>query len=282
LWCVRRVFPSLAGLDSVFGNALQNATQFFVERIPQMTKYCVMRECENIHSWISLSGDLVFSHQQGIYGFKVPKRFLEISSPDYQFIDALPLCICKAECLAISSQTFSHRHVAVAVAFAIAIAIAVAIAIAIPIAVAIAIAVAVTVAIAVHSVIAVAMVSHLPAPSSCLPWLVVVSPLVILFLLCGCLLTHSLCLLPPILCSFYPAGCCATSCCADSALRHLSSCHRLSLMHRLAVALPLVAPPPSCVNSHHSTAFCNMPADCHVASHHAPLFYANLHIGNPL
>jgi hypothetical protein len=25
--------------------------------------------CENIHSWISLSGDLVFSHQQGIYGF---------------------------------------------------------------------------------------------------------------------------------------------------------------------------------------------------------------------
>jgi hypothetical protein len=23
-----------------------------------MTKYCVMRECENIHSWISLIGDL--------------------------------------------------------------------------------------------------------------------------------------------------------------------------------------------------------------------------------
>jgi hypothetical protein len=31
--------------------------------------------CENIHSWISLSGDLVLSHQQGIYGFKFPKRF---------------------------------------------------------------------------------------------------------------------------------------------------------------------------------------------------------------
>ena len=31
--------------------------------------------CENIHSWISLVGDLAFSHQGGIYGFKFPKRF---------------------------------------------------------------------------------------------------------------------------------------------------------------------------------------------------------------
>jgi hypothetical protein len=29
-----------------------------------MTKYCVMRECDNIHSWISTTGDLAFSHQQ--------------------------------------------------------------------------------------------------------------------------------------------------------------------------------------------------------------------------
>ncbi len=42
----------------------------------------ILRSCENIHSWISLSGDLIFSHQQGIYGFKFPKRFLEISSRD--------------------------------------------------------------------------------------------------------------------------------------------------------------------------------------------------------
>ncbi len=38
--------------------------------------------CDNIHSWISLSGDLAFSHQHGIYGFKFPKRFLEISFRD--------------------------------------------------------------------------------------------------------------------------------------------------------------------------------------------------------
>jgi hypothetical protein len=75
LWCVGRVFSSLAGLDSVFENALQNSTEVFFDKIPKMTKYCIMRECENIHSWISLSGDLVFSHQQGIHGFKLPKRF---------------------------------------------------------------------------------------------------------------------------------------------------------------------------------------------------------------
>ncbi len=76
-------------LDSVFGNTLQNATQLFLDRISQMTKYCVMRECENIHYWISLSGDLVFSHQQGIYGFKFPKRFLEISSRDLTLLSIL-------------------------------------------------------------------------------------------------------------------------------------------------------------------------------------------------
>ncbi len=89
LWCEWRVFFSLTGLDSVFRNALQNATQLFFNRIPQMTKYCVMRECENIHSWISLSGDLVFSHQQGVYGFKFPKRFLEISSRDLTHLSIL-------------------------------------------------------------------------------------------------------------------------------------------------------------------------------------------------
>jgi hypothetical protein len=74
-WCVGRVFSSLAGLNSVFGNALQNATQLFFDRILQVTKYCVMRECENIHSWISLSGDLAFSHQDGIYDLNFPKGF---------------------------------------------------------------------------------------------------------------------------------------------------------------------------------------------------------------
>jgi hypothetical protein len=89
LWCVGRVFFSLAGLNSVFGNALQNATQLFFDRILQMTKYCVMRECENIHSWTSLSGNLVFSHEQGICGFKFPKRFLEISSRDLTLFSIL-------------------------------------------------------------------------------------------------------------------------------------------------------------------------------------------------
>jgi len=68
--------------ESYHGDVLQYAKHIFSLRLPQMTKYCVMRECDNIHSWISLSSDLAFSHQHGIYGFKSPKRFLEISSRD--------------------------------------------------------------------------------------------------------------------------------------------------------------------------------------------------------
>ncbi len=54
LWCEWRVFSSLAGLDSVFENALQNAKQLFHISLPQMTKYCIMRECENILCGISM------------------------------------------------------------------------------------------------------------------------------------------------------------------------------------------------------------------------------------
>jgi hypothetical protein len=64
------------------GDMLQLAEQLFSLSLQQMTKYCVMRECENIHSWISLVGDLAFSHQGGMYGFKFPKGFLGISSSD--------------------------------------------------------------------------------------------------------------------------------------------------------------------------------------------------------
>jgi hypothetical protein len=39
LWCMRKVlFSSLTGLASVFWNALQNATQLFFNRVPQMSK----------------------------------------------------------------------------------------------------------------------------------------------------------------------------------------------------------------------------------------------------
>jgi len=59
---------------------MQDAKQLFFSRLPQMTKHFVMRECENIPTWISLSSDLVFfSHQDGIYCFKFPKRFSELT-----------------------------------------------------------------------------------------------------------------------------------------------------------------------------------------------------------
>jgi hypothetical protein len=55
--------------ESYSGDVLQYAKHLFAKqlfslRLPQMTKYCVMRECDNIHPWISTTGDLAFSHQQ--------------------------------------------------------------------------------------------------------------------------------------------------------------------------------------------------------------------------
>jgi hypothetical protein len=65
--------------DSYFRDALQNAKELFFSRLPQMTKYFVTRECENIPTWISLCVTTVFSQQRGISIFKFPKRFSEIS-----------------------------------------------------------------------------------------------------------------------------------------------------------------------------------------------------------
>jgi hypothetical protein len=81
LWCVRRVFSSLARLDSdfFFGYALQYAKQVFLDRIPQVTKYFVMRECENIPRWISLCCDSAFAHKREFSIFEFPEKFSEIS-----------------------------------------------------------------------------------------------------------------------------------------------------------------------------------------------------------
>ncbi len=75
LWFEWRVFSSLAGLNSVFKNALQNAKQLFSTGIPQMTKNCIMRECENILNGYLYGGDLLFVILKGIYGLNSPKGF---------------------------------------------------------------------------------------------------------------------------------------------------------------------------------------------------------------
>jgi hypothetical protein len=60
---------------SYLGDVLQYPKQLFSLRLPQMTKYCVMRECDNIHSWISTIGDLASSHQQEFTIFNSQKGF---------------------------------------------------------------------------------------------------------------------------------------------------------------------------------------------------------------
>ncbi len=100
---------------------------FSLRLLQKMTKYCVMRVCENINSWISISGDLAFSHQYWNCDFTFPQRFLGISyqrshtlllfsqtqsskdliiHPTFE-IDALSLCIHMVQCYP-SNQTFSH------------------------------------------------------------------------------------------------------------------------------------------------------------------------------
>jgi len=64
--------------ESYHGDVLQFAKQLFSVRLPLMTKFFVMRECDNILSGYLCVVCTVFSQQDGINGFKFLKRFLEI------------------------------------------------------------------------------------------------------------------------------------------------------------------------------------------------------------
>jgi hypothetical protein len=80
--CADFYFCTLLQPDSHFGDAIQDAKQIILSRLPQMTKYFVMRECEDIPGWISLCCDSAFAHKKKFSIFKFPERFLEISCRD--------------------------------------------------------------------------------------------------------------------------------------------------------------------------------------------------------
>jgi hypothetical protein len=124
-WLWHVLLPRLNS-DSYHDDALQYAKQIFFISFPFTTKYCIMRECENIiHGYLYVC-DLAFVILKGIHGFKVTNRFLEISCRDLTtsltsslftillncgisksptLIDVLSFCIHMAECHP-SSQTF--------------------------------------------------------------------------------------------------------------------------------------------------------------------------------
>jgi hypothetical protein len=85
---------SLAGLDSdfFFGLALQNGKQMFFNRILQMTKYFLMRECKNIPTGKSLCCDSAFAHKKEFSIFKFPERFRRSLGEISQFQQLLFLC----------------------------------------------------------------------------------------------------------------------------------------------------------------------------------------------
>jgi hypothetical protein len=77
----------LPRLDSCFyGDALQNAKQLFYSRLLKMTKYFVMREYEHID-------DISICSQEGIFIFKFPDFFFEISFRDLTLITLLTTLI---------------------------------------------------------------------------------------------------------------------------------------------------------------------------------------------
>jgi hypothetical protein len=61
--------------ESYHDDTLQLAKHLFSVRLPLMTKFCVMRECDNILSGYLSAVTTVFSQQDGIYGFKFLTRF---------------------------------------------------------------------------------------------------------------------------------------------------------------------------------------------------------------
>jgi hypothetical protein len=76
--------------ESYHDDMLQLAKQLFsVRLLLLMTNFFVMRECDNILSGYLCALTTVFSQQNGIYSFKFPKRFLEISSSEISLFSQL-------------------------------------------------------------------------------------------------------------------------------------------------------------------------------------------------
>ena len=68
--------------DSYHGDVLQFGKQLFSVRLLLMTKFFVMRECDDVLIGYLSSVTTIFSQQDGIYGFKFLTWFLEISCRD--------------------------------------------------------------------------------------------------------------------------------------------------------------------------------------------------------
>jgi hypothetical protein len=79
LWFVRQkrnsYFLILLQPDSYFRDGIQHAKQLFFSRLPQMTKYFVMRDCEDIPTWISLCCDSAFAHKKEFIFLNIQKVF---------------------------------------------------------------------------------------------------------------------------------------------------------------------------------------------------------------
>ena len=89
--CAESYFLTLLWSDSYFQKGIQYTKQLFFSRLPQMIKYFVMRECDNIPTWISLCCDSAFAHMKEYSIFKFPEGFWRSLVQRSHFIDFITI-----------------------------------------------------------------------------------------------------------------------------------------------------------------------------------------------
>jgi hypothetical protein len=115
MWLVwNHIFILYYGHTPTSETQYKTQNNYFSVDFCKMTKYFVMRECENITTWISLCLTTVFSQQGRISVFKFPKRFLEFSWAKISlysfFITLLTLIIKRTDCRPFGSQTLAFAR----------------------------------------------------------------------------------------------------------------------------------------------------------------------------
>ncbi len=81
--CKKKMWWGISSFDYLYlSHVLYFGKILFYLSLLLMTKYCVMRKCENIHSGYFYVSDIIFVMKKGISILKFPERFLDISSRD--------------------------------------------------------------------------------------------------------------------------------------------------------------------------------------------------------
>jgi len=70
--------------ESYNGDVLQYAKQLFSLRLPQMTKYCFMRECDNIHPCLHSYGSMPRTQSDILTVFEIEIKPVALNITNYK------------------------------------------------------------------------------------------------------------------------------------------------------------------------------------------------------